>query len=96
MNSCIYVGRVSHHRYRPKPHRFQYRLFMMYLDLDELPGLFDRYWLWSVRRSALARFRRKDHLGDEQQPLSESGRELVKQQTGTRPEGPNRLQTHLA
>jgi DUF1365 family protein len=63
MDSCIYEGRVRHTRSKPVTHQFDYRFFMMYLDLDELPVLFEKRWFWSVSRSALARFRRSDHLG---------------------------------
>ena len=38
--SCIFEGRVRHRRFTPVEHGFDYRLFMMYLDLDEAPGLF--------------------------------------------------------
>jgi DUF1365 family protein len=69
---------------------------MLYLDLAELPELFDPYWFWSARRRALAQFRREDHLGDKQQPLADSVRELVAQRSGFRPAGPIRLLTHLA
>ena len=31
-------------------HEFRYRLFMAYLDLDELPEVLDRVPLWSARR----------------------------------------------
>ena len=68
----------------------------MYLDLDELPTLFDRYWFWSTSRPAIARFRRSDHLGPDQQPLIESVRDLVESETGVRPTGPIRLLTHLS
>jgi len=95
MKSSIYLGRVKHRRMKPVEHGFTYRMFMMYLDLDELPGLFDRRWLWSARRPALARFRRKDHLGDPKTPLAESVRQLVLQETGKRPDGPIRLLTQL-
>ena len=37
MKSCIYEGQVRHTRTKPVGHTFNYRLFMMYLDLDELP-----------------------------------------------------------
>ena len=94
-HSCLYCGRVRHRRFAPKPHAFQYRLFLLYLDLDELPRLFDRFWLWSARRPNLAWFRRADHLGDPAQPLAESVRDLVAQRTGRRPRGPVRLLTHL-
>jgi DUF1365 family protein len=68
---------------------------MAYLDLDELPELFDGRLLWSARRAAVAWFRRADHLGDPARPLAESVRSLVAERTGRRPEGPIRLLTHL-
>jgi len=96
MESCIYEGRVKHARTKPALHEFNYRLFMMYLDLDELPGLFDKYWLWSAKKPALARFRREDHLGPSDQPLADSVRELVEREAGSRPGGPIRLLTNLS
>jgi len=68
---------------------------MMYLDLSELPALFQRRWLWSSHRPALARFCRSDHFGDPSIPLDEAVRELVASETGKRPEGPIRLLTQL-
>lgn len=96
MESCIYEGRVSHSRTRPALHRFRYRLFMMYLDLDELPDLFRGRWLWSAERFAIARFRREDHVGMPSRPLAEAVRDLVQEESGCRPEGPVRLLTNLA
>ena len=95
MESCIYEGQVRHTRTTPVLHRFKYRVFMMYLDLDELPALFEKRWLWSAKRPALARFRRSDHLGPRSQPLSDAVRELVARETGQRPTGPIRLLTNL-
>jgi DUF1365 family protein len=66
----------------------------MYLDLDELPRLFDRFWLWSAGSFNLAWFKRSDHLGDSSQSLKASIAELLYQRTGHRPEGPIRLLTH--
>jgi DUF1365 family protein len=76
-------------------HAFTYRLYMMYLDLAELPRVFDKRWLWSASRPALARFRRRDHLGDPAVPLDRAVRDLVEEQCGERPEGPIRLLTQL-
>lgn len=95
MQSCIYEGRVRHTRTTPVEHHFDYRLFMMYLDLDELPTLFQKRWFWSTTRPALARFHRGDHLGDNDKPLSDCVRDLVATETGYRPEGPIRLLTNL-
>ena len=95
MNSAVYTGAVHHRRFRPAPHRFRFRLFMMYLDLDELPQALGGHWLWSARRAAAARFHRADYHGDPALPLAEAVRRTVAEQTGTRPEGPIRLLTHL-
>ncbi|MEO8444903.1 MAG: DUF1365 domain-containing protein [Gammaproteobacteria bacterium] len=95
MHSCIYQGRVSHRRFTPVRHKFGYDLFMLYLDLAELPGLFDPYWLWSARSPAPARFCREDHYGDPAVPLDESIRDLVATEAGFRPTGAIRLLTHL-
>ena len=96
MKSCIFEGRVRHTRVKPVVHRFSYRLFLMYLDLSELDQVFERRWLWSCKRPALARFRRSDHLGPANRPLDDCVRELVEEQTGRRPTGPIRLLTHLS
>jgi DUF1365 family protein len=95
MNSSIYKGWVRHRRAAPTRHAFRYRLFMMYLDLAELPQLFDRVPLWSARRRALAWFKRSDYLGPTDVPLDTAVRDLVQTRTGTRPSGPIRLLTHL-
>ncbi len=95
MKSCIYEGWVEHHRRVPRQHRFRYRIFLAYLDLSELPRVFEGRWLWSAKRPALAWFRRRDHFGDPDTPLADAVRDLVEQQTGVRPGGAIRLLTHL-
>ena len=96
MNSCIYEGLVRHGRRQPVEHAFRYRVFMMYLDLDELPTLFHGRWFWSASRMALARFRRENHLGDRGEPLQTSVLDIVEHETGHRPAGPVRLLTNLS
>lgn len=93
--SCLYEGSVRHRRTGTVNDEFHYPLFMAYLDLDELPGLFDGRWLWSARRPALAWFRRADYLGDPRAPLVDEVRKLVSERTGVRTQGPIRLLTHL-
>lgn len=94
-HSALYCGVLSHTRHLPQRHAFAYRLFMLYLDLDELPRLFDAIPLWSARRPAPAWFRRADFLGSPERPLAESARDLVQQRCGLRPAGPVRVLTHL-
>lgn len=89
--SAVYEGWVRHRRFEPVEHSFRYRLFLMYLDLDELPGVLDPYPGWSARRPALARFRREDFMGDPARPAAECARDAVETATGRRPAGPVRL-----
>jgi DUF1365 family protein len=95
MKSAIYHGIVKHRRLLPRQHFFTYRVFMLYLDLNELNQVFDSCWLWSARRWAPACFRRQDHFGDPLIPLDVAVRDLVEQETGQRPIGAIRLLTNL-
>lgn len=60
--SCLYECRVMHHRLAPRRHRFEYGIFLLCVDLDELPAL-DRGLRWFSRnRRNLYEFRDRDHL----------------------------------
>jgi len=95
LHSCLYRGIVRHARHLPHEHRFQYQLFLVYLDLDELDQVFAGRWAWSTKYPTFAWFRRQDHLGDPHKPLADSVRELVHERTGLSVEGPIRLLTNL-
>ncbi len=94
-NSAIYEGVVRHRRLWPRRHEFKFPLFMMCLDLSELPDVLDGRLFWSARRPALARFRRSDYLGGEGLSLDEAVRNQVESRTGRRPTGRISLLTHL-
>lgn len=87
MNSAIYEGWVRHRRQQPREHSFKYKVFMLYLQLDELPDLFDDCPGWSARRPALGWFKRSDYLGDPEIPLDQAVRDRVMEVTGSRPSG---------
>ena len=93
--SCLYEGEVRHRRSVPTLHAFRYRLFLLYVDLDELPRLFARRWFWSTSRPNVAWFRRADYLGPSDRPLADCVRDLVADRLGRRPTGPVRLLTHF-
>lgn len=95
MNSAIYRGKVGHFRLTPHTHGFYYTLFQMYLDLSELPQLFDGMTGWSARGPALAWFKRTDHYGDAAIPLDMAIRQLILERTGKTHNGPIGLLTHL-
>lgn len=48
--SALYVGTVTHHRWKPKRHHLRYGVFAMLADLDELPELARRLTLFSHNR----------------------------------------------
>jgi DUF1365 family protein len=87
--SAIYEGVVTHRRRTPVAHAFRFRLFMLYVDLAELPSVLDGI------PPLLARFRRADYLGDPATPLETAVRDLVQERLGARPSGPIRMLAHL-
>lgn len=95
LHSAIYEGAVRHRRLSPRAHCFEYRMCQLYLDLDEIDRVFAHRWLWSSQRRNLAEFRRSDYLGGASVPIADAVRDVVEQRTGTRPDGPIRLLTHL-
>jgi DUF1365 family protein len=94
-HSCIYAGKVSHQRYVPVAHGFNYSLFMMYIDLKELPELFKPFWFWSWQGRNIASFFRKDYADGASQDLDSTIRALITKHTGKSCQGPIRMLTHL-
>lgn len=62
MNSAVYIGKIRHRRFEPIRHGLNYSLFMMYLDLDELPSLLSKNWFFSKGKFNLSSFNRDDYL----------------------------------
>lgn len=62
VNSCVYECRVLHARFAPKAHRFDYGIFLLALDLDEVDALDARLRLFSRNRRNLYAFRDDDFL----------------------------------
>ena len=63
--SGLYPGIVTHARLRPRAHRLRYRIFMLLLDLDELPALDQALKLFGQDRLRLTSFSETDHLDGE-------------------------------
>lgn len=93
-HSAIYEGTVIHARRHPVEHVFTYRLFHLYLDLDEVDTVFIGSRWWRNEAAAPATFRRRDHLPGAL-PLAEQVRSLVAERIGHRPTGAVRLLTHV-
>ena len=60
---------------------------MMFLNLNELPTIFNGTRFWSYQNKNLAWFKRADYYGNPETPLSVSISDLVYQATGKRPQG---------
>ena len=95
LNSAIYSGTVWHQRLSPKRHAFNYRVFMMYLDLSELDQVFAENIFWSNNQWSPAWFKRSDFFGDPAHSLVDTVRDRVEQETGERPLGPIRLLANI-
>ncbi len=58
-SSAIYPGLVAHNR--PGKHRLRYRVFMLALDLDDIPAIGRRLKLFAHNRFSLLSFFNRDH-----------------------------------
>lgn len=67
--SALYVGRVRHRRFRPRPHALAYRAFWMLLDLDEIDRLAAKLALFSRNRFNLYAFYDADYGDRSGRPL---------------------------
>jgi len=61
MNSCIYNGLVTHHRFKPVKHSLKYKTFSLLLDLDELERLDEKISIFSINKFNVFSFYHKDH-----------------------------------
>ncbi len=95
LNSAIYEGSVRHRRFATVEREFNYRVFMVYLDLAEINEVMSLHPLWSTRPRSPVSFRRADFLGPSDRPLDACVRDRVEARTGSRPGGPIRMLTNL-
>jgi len=83
LNSGIYSGKLQHSRFGQKSHRFAYRIFMMYLDLDELEEVFSKSIFWSFKKPALAWMKQSDYfMSEDCSSIKESVQRFVSKESG--------------
>jgi DUF1365 family protein len=82
MQSAIYQGVINHRRNDAVRHGFQYPLFMLYLNLDEIDEFFSQSRLWSNERFNWASFYRNDYLNPDIADLKQAVIDEIKQKTG--------------
>ena len=71
MESSIYIGKLRHRRFSPKSHEFTYPLFMVFLDIDQLPELMKVSPVAGYNRWNWASYHERDHFGDPSKTLRE-------------------------
>ncbi len=62
MNSCLYECEIMHLRLKPKKHKLIHKIFMFYLDLDEIDSLNQKTKFVSHNRFSIYSFRDSDHI----------------------------------
>ncbi len=76
-DSCLYYGRVLHHRKSPHQHRFGYWLQWLYLNLQEIDKTVKETRLLSKSVYGPISFREEDHFEGHAQSLIASVRQRV-------------------
>jgi DUF1365 family protein len=94
IGSSLCVGSLMHHRVAAPEHRFTYGLYMLLLDLDELPSLDRRLRLFGHNRARPVAFRDADYLGDSAVPLREKVAAFLRSRGIEPPDGRILLLTH--
>jgi DUF1365 family protein len=67
--SGLYVGTVRHRRLSPASNAFQYGVYQLLIDLDELPALGRELRLFSYNGRNVTAFHDSDHLGRADVPV---------------------------
>lgn len=87
-NNHLYFGQVRHARYKPKPHRLNYRVFSALFDVDDIDaGTLGQELRWfSLNRFNLFSFYLKDHGAKDTSPLRPFINKLLAEKSLTSPD----------
>ncbi|MBA2404777.1 MAG: DUF1365 domain-containing protein [Bdellovibrionales bacterium] len=94
--SALYVGEIEHRRFSPKKNFFSYSVCYYFLDLKEIPALFNIPLLFSLNRPGLLSFWRKDYLGSETQSIDQAVRDVILAKTQKICLGPIRMLANIS
>ena len=61
-DSAIYQGKVRHRRFFPKAHHFDFPLFMVWLNLDQIDQFLNRSFWWGKKKFWPASFQQQNYL----------------------------------
>jgi uncharacterized protein len=73
----LYTGKVMHQRMKPFGHRFEYTVFSLLIDLDQLDGADRLSRLFSVNKRNIASFHEADHIDMRISPVEKGIRAYV-------------------
>jgi DUF1365 family protein len=68
-SAALYVGRTTHSRLGPRPHRFSYGIFQILVDVDRLDIAFQGLRLLRLGRFGIFSFAEQDHGARDGAPL---------------------------
>lgn len=78
-NTSLYIGTVSHQRFKPIPHSLRYKVYSLLLDLEEVSASTLKLRLFSINRFNLFSFYNRDYLEKSSTPLpAQVGALLIK------------------
>jgi hypothetical protein len=80
MNSCLYECTIRHERQIPKQYKFAHKIFMFYLDLDELPQLSEFSPFLGYNQGRVYDFKDQDHISSGFSSVKENIRAYLKTQ----------------
>ncbi|MCA1796202.1 MAG: DUF1365 family protein [Geobacteraceae bacterium] len=80
MNSLIYQGEVTHARFLPLKHNFQYPVYFYAFDIHELPELAQQNPLFGYNQLRPVAIHDKDYLHYGEQPLREKLHQILEEQ----------------
>lgn len=69
LGSSLYTGTVRHRRTSPSRNAFQYRVYQLLLDVDELPEVDRHVRGFGYNRAGVVSFHDRDHLGPSSEPV---------------------------
>ncbi|MEI7999281.1 MAG: DUF1365 domain-containing protein [Candidatus Omnitrophota bacterium] len=95
LNSCLYELNVWHDRRSPKRYTFEHKIFMFYLDLDELSEISRLNWLIGHNQSRAYNFKDEDHILSGGKTAKESVLSFVKSKGLSQPVAKVKLLTNL-
>lgn len=77
LSSSLYAGLLLHRRYRPRRHELRYAVVNLFLDVDELPDISRRSWLFGYNRRSLFSIMDANHGPGDGTPIAAHARELM-------------------